>query len=311
MCNIWKKSPAPELSPADVDAFFRKSDKFSWVGITGGEPFLREELPQIIDIILKRSRRLCAIHFATNGTLTEKIIGLASKTISRNKRIKLLFTVSIDGPAPLHDKIRGIDGTWRKALATFGGLKNIERVRPRFGFTLSDSNMGKFKETFSSLKDAYPDLTSDDLTVNVFQKSSFYYENQSLPGMDTQKLLAELKDILAIDKNKISFNNFLRRSYLELYSDYLKAKKCPLKCTALSSSCYIDPYGNLYPCGVYNKHLINIKDFSGRFEALWNSSRAKRLSWECSNNKCPSCWSPCDAYSTMLGSLIPLLIKKV
>lgn len=304
MCNIWKKPYIPELTVEELDDFFKKSNKFSWIGITGGEPFLREDLPQITDLILSRCDRLCAIHFATNGTLTERIISLTERIKKKNKRIKLLFTVSIDGPGALHDDIRGVKGTWEKAINIFKHLRNNMPAQVRIGFTLSPFNMDSFEDTFFSIKKVYPNLKFDDMTVNIFQKSGFYYDNQEAQDLDFQKLPSRIKKILAMDNGGFSINNFLRRTYLRLYPKHLETKKCPLKCQALSSTCFLDPYGNLYPCAVYNKALINIRKLSLPFEVLWNSREAKLLSYECANNICPACWSPCDAYSAILGSLL-------
>ena len=53
MCNIWKKPPGgEELTAEEIAKFFRRAGKFSWVGITGGEPFLRDDLPGVIDAIV-------------------------------------------------------------------------------------------------------------------------------------------------------------------------------------------------------------------------------------------------------------------
>jgi MoaA/NifB/PqqE/SkfB family radical SAM enzyme len=305
MCNIWaKKAQGSELNVSDWDNFFRQADYFSWVGITGGEPFLRPDVGELTDIILQYSRKLKVIHFATNGTLTGKIEALVQRLRQKDKKTKLVFTISIDGPPQLHDQIRGQEGVWEKAIASFCLLKKIENVKPQFGFTISHNNLNSFSNTFWALKQVYPALRFDDLTVNIFQKSSFYYENQQSPGLPGQQLAEQIRKILAMDKDVFSLNNFLRRRYLKLYLKYLKTKKCPLKCQALSSTCFLDPIGNLFPCAVYNKKLLNIKTLNRHLSKEWCSPAARTLSYECSHQLCPSCWSPCDAYSAIGGSLI-------
>jgi radical SAM protein with 4Fe4S-binding SPASM domain len=117
------------------------------------------------------------------------------------------------------------------------------------------------------------------------------------------ELEKEIRSILEMDKEGLSLNNFLRRRYLALYLKYLKSGKCPLRCQALSSTCFLDPSGDLFPCAVYDKKLLNISRLNRSFQDLWNSEEAKILSRECSGNLCPSCWSPCDAYSAIAGSL--------
>ena len=304
MCNIWKKEPSgSELAVKDLDNFFKKANRFSWVGITGGEPFLRPDLSDIIDIVNKYCRNLSAIHFATNGQLKEKILGLTDYIRRKNKKLKVVYTVSIDGPPSLHDEIRGVPGTWDKAVDTFKTLKDTGFAKAQIGFTLSSHNIGRFEDTFNALKEAYPKLSFNDMTVNIFQKSSFYYENVNMQELDNARLKNEIKKILEMDRDRISVNNFLRRKYLKLYLEYMDTHKCPLKCQAFSSTCFLDPYGNLFPCAVYYKKLLNIKDMKDELGEIWNTDRAKNLSYECSHYECPSCWSPCDAYSAIGSSL--------
>jgi radical SAM protein with 4Fe4S-binding SPASM domain len=114
-----------------------------------------------------------------------------------------------------------------------------------------------------------------------------------------------------MDNDRFSLNSFFRRTYLRLYPRYIEQQKCPLKCQALASSFYLDPYGNLFPCTIYNKKLLNIRQMNGDFLNAWNSKDAKNLYYECSNHVCPGCWSPCDAYVAIVGSLLKALFMKI
>lgn len=311
MCNIWKRPPSgDELNTREIDNFFKNARKFYWVGITGGEPFLRSDLPEIIDIITTYCGRLNALHFATNGQLCDKIINTVRYIRKKNNKLKIIFTVSVDGPPALHNEIRGKADAWENAINTFLQLKRIEGVKAQIGFTISSHNLGRFEDTLISLREFDPHLRFDDINVNIFQKSDFYYENQDMQDFDCSKFEIETKRILNLDNEAFSINNFLRRRYLKLYPRYVQTKKYPLKCQALSSTCFLDPYGNLFPCLAYNKKLLNVKDMQEGLGSLWNKDYAKKLSYECANNMCPSCWSPCDAYSAIGGSLIGSLFKQ-
>ncbi|MDD5130155.1 MAG: radical SAM protein [Candidatus Omnitrophica bacterium] len=304
MCNIWKKPPVTELSLSQIEKFFTQSNRFSWIGITGGEPFLREDLNQIIRIAGENCKELAAIHFATNGTFTDRIIKTVENTLgAKNRKPKLLFTLSIDGTPDLHDNIRGVTGTWNNCMNTFKELKKNKSVGARIGITLSENNLGKFKEIFHSIKNAYPELKFDDINVNIFNKSSFYYNNQDMPGLDSAKVISQIDEILKMDKDTLTINNFLRRKYLKLYKKFIQLKKSPLKCQALSATCILEPQGDLYPCGTYAVKIANIKDYEYNLKRIWSSPLAKKVSVDCAKGKCPSCWSPCDAFSAIGGSL--------
>ncbi len=306
MCNIWRKEPVEELSLAEAEKFFKTSNSFSWVGITGGEPFLRGDIGQLARIILNNCRQLVAIHFATNGSLTAKITETAENILKHKKNTQLLFTLSIDGPPGLHDEIRGVKGAWDNCLNTYKELKKNKNIQARIGITLSSANLTKFKDTFLSLKEAYPKLEFDDININIFSKSSFYYTNQDLPDLDPAVTQAAINEILKMDQDPLTLNNFLRRRYLKLYARYVRLKKCPLNCRALSASCILDPQGDIYPCGIYGVKVGNIREDNYDLKKIWQGGLAKKISGDCFAGRCPSCWSPCDAYSTMAASLFDL-----
>jgi len=304
MCNIWKKKSAEELSLEEIEKFFIKSNSFSWVGLTGGEPFLREDITEVVRIILDNCRDLTAVHFATNGTMSSNIVEAVEKILGyKNNKVRLLFTLSIDGPPSLHDQIRGIEGTWLNCVTTFKKLRAIKSVQARIGTTLSHYNLDKFHETFLSLKETYPLLRFDDFTVNVFHKSSLYYDNNTMPDLDYQNTIKAIDKILALDKDSFSVNNFLRRKYLKLYRQYAYNKKCPLRCQALSSTCILEPQGDIYPCSIYGQRIANIKEEDYDLGKIWSYAYVKNLRMKCLKSDCPSCWTPCDAYSAIIGSL--------
>lgn len=305
MCNIWKKDNDIELSLGELERFFSMSNRFSWIGITGGEPFLKDNILDIVRIIADNCKDLVAIYFATNGTLTDRILTTVDQVLTRYRiNPELFFTLSIDGPPYLHDQIRGQKGTWNKCMKTFRLLKNNRFTHPRIGITLSHNNLGQFFQTFKALKDFDSSISFDDIIVNVFQKSSFYYENAQMPDLDYNLLINTIDEILSMDKDPFTINNFLRRNYLRLYKKYAKSKKCPLKCQALSSTCIMDPKGDIYPCGIYNLKIANIKDYEYSLKKIWDKSDVKNLSKECAMGVCPGCWSPCDAYNAIAGSLL-------
>jgi len=192
-------------------------------------------------------------------------------------------------------------------MNTFKELKNLPSVKAQINFTLSYNNMQSFKDAFVSIKEAYPDIRLDDINVTLFQKSSFYFENENLMEIDKHLMSEEITRILRMDCERLSLNNFLRKTYLRLYLRYIKNKRYPLKCQALASTCFLDPYGNIFPCSVYNRKLLNVREMNNNFDYLWNTKDAKRLYYECATYLCPVCWSPCDAYSAIVGSLVKAL----
>ena len=96
---------------------------------------------------------------------------------------------------------------------------------------------------------------------------------------------------------------FLEDRYQGLIAKYYETGKSPLPCTALSSSCFIDAYWNLFPCSIWSEQIGNLRDAKFDFQALWNSDRARQLRRDVEEENCSHCWTPCEAYPTILGNL--------
>ena len=77
-CNIWQRKPTDELTTAEVLTFIRENPDVSWVDLTGGEIFLRQDIDDIFEAVVTGWKRLALLHFPTNGFLT-----IGSSTVSK------------------------------------------------------------------------------------------------------------------------------------------------------------------------------------------------------------------------------------
>ncbi len=97
---------------------------------------------------------------------------------------------------------------------------------------------------------------------------------------------------------------FLEDRYQALISKYYETGKSPLPCTALSSSCFVDAYWNLYPCSIWDEKVGNLRENGVRSaRALGRATGAGELREDVVGERCSHCWTPCEAYPTILGNL--------
>lgn len=304
-CNIWQKPPQDELSASEIENLFKKTPNFSWIDLTGGEVFLRRDFVDIVEIILANSPHLLLLHFPTNGYLTEPIVSAVRK-IAQWKPEKLILTISMDGDEAVNDRIRGIPGGWRHQIETFKRLREIPGVQTVLGMTVSALNAGQFETAFQAAKKEYPPLTYDDFHINIAHVSPHYYGNTAtdLVSGSEQAMAETIESYLHSRTFPLGPISFLEKQYLRRVGKYLQTKKTPIHCQALSSSCFLDPTGGVYPCTMYDHLIGNIRDWDYDLPALWNSPEARRLQGEIWEFNCPQCWTPCEAYQSILGSLL-------
>ena len=117
MCNIWANptKPSEEFAPELLE----KLPRMHSVNITGGEPFIREDIEEIVKILRKKTNRIV---FSTSGWFSDRIIALAKKYPD------LGFRISIEGLSVKNDELRGRDGVLKPPEADETGVHVVQHV---------------------------------------------------------------------------------------------------------------------------------------------------------------------------------------
>jgi MoaA/NifB/PqqE/SkfB family radical SAM enzyme len=304
-CNIWKRKPSDELSTDELLTFIAKNREIAWLDLTGGEIFLRDDLGVIFDAISRSWKNLAVLHFPTNGFLTDAIVR-HTEQLRKSSSAEIIVTVSVDGNEQLNDEIRGIQGGYRRQVATFNELRRIPGVRVVFGMTLSRHNVGCVEETFEACARECPGLTRRDFHLNVAQLSEHYYgnaESSTVPASQ-EALEPELHRYRERLGWPTSMADWVERDYLKHLDGYLRTGRTPMRCHALRSSCFVDPWGVVFPCISYSKPVGRLRDCGMDLGAVWQSQALVATQSEIWEGNCPQCWTPCEAYQSILGNLL-------
>ncbi len=296
-CRVWESGEAG-LPLSDIRTFFARSDRFSWIDVTGGEIFLRDDIVDVFAAIVENSRKLALLHFPTNGFLTDTIVD-ATRAILRMKPGRLVVTVSVDGPPALHDALRGAEGSFDRAVETYARLRELPGCDPYLGMTLSDDNLGAVDETLAAVRRRVARVKPTDLHVNLFQHSEHYYRNAESARPDPGPLSRTLASLHGKRGRSISPLNLVERRHLALAQRYLETGRCPIPCQALSASCFVDAKGTVFPCVTWSRPLGNLADFGFDLAKLWNSPEAVALREEIRAGRCPGCWTSCESIPAM------------
>src|SRR6187551_1871978 len=100
------------------------------VSLTGGEIFMRKDIMSVLDLF--REKGYSCGYLTTNGTIisderAEALADLAAAGFLKH------ISVSVDGPGDLHDKARGLKGTFERTTA---GLRRLQEAARRKGAPL-------------------------------------------------------------------------------------------------------------------------------------------------------------------------------
>ena len=304
-CSIWKTDSQNELQIDEIRAFFRKAKRFLWVDLTGGEVSLRKDFVDICEAILAACPNLLLLHFPTNGYLTDKIVRDV-REIAKMKPEKFIITVSTDGDEVTNDRIRGVAGGWKRQMETFRRLREISGVQTILGMTLSAFNMNHLPTAFEAAKREYPWLTYEDYHVNIVHESGHFFSNddlglyQEVSSDDLSRAVDRYARLRSCSWTPVSL---LETAYLKQVDYYLKTGSTPMRCHALSASCFVDPWGNVFPCTIYGRKIGSLRDVGYNLAKIWTTPESRGVQQEIFDRICPQCWTPCEAYQSILGNL--------
>ncbi len=294
MCNIWKKGGISEEMTLDQITNFASDQAIqkhlTMLNLTGGEPFLREDLQSIIDIFLNNAKNLNFMTFATNGSYCKRVTDSVNQILSHNQRIKINIGVSLDGDEKLHNQIRGVPNLYKKAVETVKTLKQIDsnRIHVQVRTTITPSNIDQLKNIYANLKNI-----TDDVAFNLAIVSSSYYSNED----DSEKLELTKEDKRKIIKfcDELMLKEPKRAYYLNTIKSICQTGRRNIPCTAGYFMAYLAPNGDIFPCNIVDESFImgNVKEET--FSDIWfsqsNHLLRKRLS---KYNYCKKCEDNCD-----------------
>ena len=129
MCNIWRY-------PTEIKREIQASEleilpQLKFVNVTGGEPFVRRDLAEIVEVCFRKAPRVV---ISTSGYQVDEILALAEKFP------RIGIRVSIEGLSTINDYLRGRDSGFDRGLKTLLGLRRMGVQDIGFGITVSNNN---------------------------------------------------------------------------------------------------------------------------------------------------------------------------
>ena len=144
----------PPLNPAEVERIARSFPSFGNLLVSGGEPFLRGDLSEVIQPFYRHCR-VRQITVPTNGSLPERIESMSQAIARSCPSAKVNIRISLDGPPDLHDEIRGIPGGFELAMESARRLQRLQDALSNlwleFCTTLSARNHDSYEALLAEL----------------------------------------------------------------------------------------------------------------------------------------------------------------
>ncbi len=285
MCNRYKAPSKPE-EEISIETI-KKLPKMYFTNITGGEPFIREDLPEIVRELYKKSDRIV---ISTNGFFTDRIIKLCEEFPNVGIRI------SIEGLEDTNNKIRGLEDGFNKGYSTLKKLVEMKHPDVGFGMTVQDTNA----KDLVPLYDLSNELDMEFATASLH--NSFYFVEAKNIIHDRLMVAKEFEKLINKLLESKSPKKWFRAYFNHGLINYIFGQKRLLPCDMAFDTFFIDPYGDVMPCnGTKEKEVMgNLNEQT--WDELWNSEQAEKV-----RNKVRHC----DRQCWMIGSVSPAMHKYI
>ena len=289
MCNIWDNPT--KVSEEFKPELLEKLPKVDTVNITGGEPFVREDIEDIVKILFTKTKRIV---FSTSGYYSDRIIQLA------RKYPQLGFRISIEGLSCKNDELRGRPGGFDKGLKTLLELRRMGVKDIGFGITVSNNNSSDMLQLYELNRN----LKMEFATASFH--NSFYFHKYDNKVTNIDEVCGIFDVLIQRLMNEKHPKSWFRAFFNLGLINYVKGGRRMLPCEAGTENFFIDPYGNVLPCNGMEEscwfdtmgNLHDVEDFM----TLWTGAKAKAVRDKVAN--CPkSCW--------MIGSASPVMKKYI
>jgi MoaA/NifB/PqqE/SkfB family radical SAM enzyme len=312
-CFYWANlnKETHEATLEEIDRFSKSLGPFSFLTLTGGEPFLRDDIPEIIKIFHKNNS-VSSVSIPTNGFFTERILKTTENILRNNKNVDLAIKISLDGLEEKHDAIRGARGVFSKAVDTYHGLVEFKKTNPRFKvgiiITYSALNQESFPEMLDYIKEK---LNPDTISLNFVRGNT---KDPKIKKADPANYLESYRSVLAFllaKKNKQTnlyyrFYSAYKSKVSEMVAQIINQRRYLFPCYAGRLLCIIDSSLNVYPCEIIGKGFGSLRDYGYDFRKLWFSRDAELLRKEIKKTQC-YCTYECSLQITSFFNLKELL----
>jgi len=286
MCNVWHNptKSEEEITAKDIE---KLPSGLRFINITGGEPFIRQDIAEIIEVVRKKTKRIV---ISTNGFFTNRIVELCEKYPDLGIRI------SIEGLQKANDAIRGIRDGFDRGLRTLLKLRKMGVKDIGFGMTVQDMNCKDLIPLYE-LSNAlgYEFATATLHNSHYFHKWDNRINDPDMVCNEFSKLITKLLESKSVKK-------WFRAYFNYGIMNYIYGGKRFLRCEMGAEACFLDPLGDILACNGMDAKIPmgNIKEQT--FNDIWNSEQA---------DKVRNIVKSCDKQCWMVGSVAPVMKKHI
>ncbi len=261
--RVENPRPEGELTLEEIEQFSRFYGPLTDLAISGGEPFLRENLEGILRTFgLNNRPRL--IEIPTNGSRPEETARVVDAFCREFPGIRLALQLSVDGPPELHDRLRALPGLFERARETSRALEKLATVHPRLNVQIitvfSSHNRDRLEESYGEWVEKF---FFHRLIITPCVDEA-YRVNLPEPDREIYRRLERNVDGINRSRGGDRFSRFstaFHRAKETTIERWEKEKNLGRYCRAGKSILVLRENGDLSPCEPDRAGFGNLRDY--------------------------------------------------
>ena len=266
MCGIWKEGQGKreDLAVSDWDRVFadRLFMRIEFAGISGGEPFLRPDLPDLLMLLHRHARRLKRLSITTSGMVPARMEETLGRLVPYcgDHGLLLDISVSIHGLGEVSERITGVSGAAEKAAKT---LEILKPLRADGDLTLS-INAVLLRENLDQARDlaAWAEKQKIPISFVVGERRARFCNQEMtdafVPDGEREKLLDFLREM----GRPLSLRKLHAMRYRDLVRMMEKGTRRTMPCYYALGGFVVGHDAELYYCS-HSRSIGNCRDRSG------------------------------------------------
>lgn len=308
---------AKELTIDEIERISASMDDMLFFTPTGGEPFLRRDLAEIVRIF-HCNNHAANVGIPTNGSLTGRIVETTKEMLDTCPGLDLHIDVSIDGIGEQHNDIRCFPGLFDRAVRTYQELRVLEKHYANFS-TCAEITVSRYNQ--DHLLELYDYLTHKVGVNTVFTllMRGAPRDPVSTDEVDIRKY-EELHAALERDNKarilsgyyKMPFSDVLNAKRIvrpRIIAKTVRERRFQIPCYAGSLGGAMFSEGQVLPCELHvDKVIGNVRDVDYDFKKLWFGPKGEEMRRYVRDTKC-FCTYECFLTVNILFN--PLVLPRV
>lgn len=323
-CFYWRNlNDRDDLSFSEIEKISQTMPEFSELLISGGEPYLRDDLAEIIKLF-KNNNKIRSVTIPTNGLSTDRISKITEEILQISPPLGVLVSFALDGLRNTHDAIRGVPGGFDRLLNTIGILSELKANYPNLDLALNtvicSKNYLEIPELIDFVRNSLPIYNHSFEIIRGDPKDPHIKEVPEQELRALYKSIIKYKDETFKTRIKGPWKNLLHGLhyanisflYNQQYDNYKAYKKWPMPCVAGECVAVIEHNGIVKLCELRDS-VGNLRDGNYDFMKVWNSELANTERAKVKKCSCTHiCFLLQSAYNSpyVLFFKLPLLFIK-